>query len=117
MSAIQIIIIVFALFALTRTVLRFREGRVSPGWGVLWVLVWIGLGLVACLPQTASAFARFLGVGRGVDAVMYLAVIALFYVVFRVFVRLEKIEHDITLLTREMAVREAADRESRDAGK
>jgi len=106
MTAIQIVIIAFAAFALSRTVLKLRQGEVHSAWAAAWAVLWIGTAVVAVLPQTASWFASILGVGRGADAVVYLSIILLFYVMFRVFVRLERIEHEITLLVREMAMRD-----------
>ena len=65
MSVIQLIIIAFAVFAASRTVLRLRDGSVSLGWGVFWLAFWAAVAVVTLLPQTASAFAGILGVGRG----------------------------------------------------
>ena len=96
MSAVQILIAAFVLFALWRTVGRFRAGDVSWRWLALWLLMWLAIGLAALLPQTTEWFARLIGVGRGVDAVLYASVIFLFYVAFRLFLRLERLEQDIS---------------------
>ena len=61
--------------------------------------------MVALLPQTTSWVARIIGVGRGVDAVIYGAILFLYYLVFRMFVRLEKIDHDISLVVRQLSLR------------
>ncbi len=111
MTVIQLLIIAFALFAISRTVLRLRDGSVALGWGVFWLVFWGAVTVVTVLPQTASAFAALLGVGRGADAVMYLALVVLYYVVFRIFVRLEKIEHDITRLVRDRALSDLPEKE------
>jgi len=105
MLAFQIIIVAFVLFALSRVIARFREGSLTAGWLVLWSAVWVAVAVAAILPQTTSWFARLIGVGRGVDAVIYVSIIFLFYLVFRVFLRLQKIDHDITLVVRELALK------------
>lgn len=96
MTAIQILIVAFVLFAMWRTVGRFRAGDVSWRWFALWLLMWLAIGLAALLPQTTEWFARLIGVGRGVDAVLYASVIFLFYIAFRLFLRLERLEQEIS---------------------
>jgi hypothetical protein len=45
-------------------------------------------------------------VGRGVDLVIYISVLILFYLIFRTLVRLDKIEKDITKIVREVALKD-----------
>ena len=106
MNVLQIIVIVFTVFALYRTVKKYREGGVEIVWFLMWLLVWLAIGVVVVLPQTSTLLARFIGVGRGADAVIYLAIIGLYYVVFRIFLRLEKIEHDISSLVRHLSLKD-----------
>lgn len=104
---IQVIIVAFSAFASVRLILKYRKNSLKTGEFVFWLLLWAAAALVAILPETTSFLARALGVGRGVDLVIYISIIALFYAVFRIFVRLEKMEQDITRVIREIAVREA----------
>ncbi len=117
MLLIQIFIIAFVAFALWRTVGRFRAGELRRSSLVLWSLFWVALAVAGLLPQSTSWFASFIGVGRGVDAVIYLAIIVLFYLVFRIFLRLERIEHDITLVVREIGLREMGESGESGSGK
>ncbi|MEA3248770.1 MAG: DUF2304 family protein [Patescibacteria group bacterium] len=105
MLLIQIFILGFVAFALWRTVGRFRAGELKRSALALWSVFWVALAVVTLLPHSTSWLASVVGVGRGVDVVIYLAIIVLFYLVFRIFLRLEKIEHDITLVVREMGLR------------
>ncbi|OIO52592.1 DUF2304 domain-containing protein [Candidatus Uhrbacteria bacterium CG_4_10_14_0_8_um_filter_58_22] len=106
MHLIQVTIIAFALFAVWRTVIKFRSGELGRFHLVLWLLLWAAAGFLVALPQATSWLAVLAGVGRGVDVAIYLSVVVLFYLTFRLFVRLEKIEHDITLLVREMGLKD-----------
>jgi hypothetical protein len=109
MLLIQIFILAFVAFALWRTVGRFRAGELKLSALILWSLFWLALAVATVLPQSTSWLASVVGVGRGVDVVIYLAIIVLFYLVFRIFLRLEKIEHDITLVVRERGLRESGE--------
>lgn len=104
---IQILIIAFAVFALGRAVIKFRAKELSFSWFVFWLVFWIGVAVVVLLPQTTEVVARWIGVGRGVDAAIYLSIVLIFYLLFRVFIKIQSLEKNITKLTREIAVREA----------
>ncbi|MBI4435262.1 DUF2304 family protein [Candidatus Uhrbacteria bacterium] len=106
MSIIQVLIILFALFAITRTGRQFQKGAVTRRWLLFWMLFWIVAGVVAALPKTADALARVVGVGRGADVVIYLSLIVIFYLIFRLYVKIEQVESEITRLVRKLAVDE-----------
>ena len=106
MLGIQIIVALFALFAVVRTVRSFRAGRVSVIWGGAWMLFWIAVVVLVFLPNTTQMLANVLGVGRGVDLVIYVALIALFYLQFKLFVKIESVEQEISTLVRKMALDE-----------
>lgn len=110
MSIIQVLIIVFALFAITRTVLQFKRGVVTRSWLFFWILFWLAAGVVAVLPQTADAVARLVGVGRGADAVIYASLIAIFYLIFRLYVKIEQVEGEITRLVRKLSMDDLEDK-------
>ena len=104
MTIIQGFIILFALFAISRTFLQFRAGKLTLAWLFVWVVFWLGAGTVAALPQTTDVIARFVGVGRGADVIVYTALIGLFYLMFKLFVKIEDLEREITSLVRKLAI-------------
>jgi hypothetical protein len=106
MMAIQVILIIFFLFAIFKVLSRYRNGGLAISESALWVVFWLLAVIVVFSPNYTVALAKFLGVGRGVDAVVYLSVALLFFIVFRIFVRLEKIEHQITKLVRQNALKD-----------
>lgn len=67
-------------------------------------MVWsVGIAVVYN-PELANLFANKVGVGRGVDAVLYVVVFFLLYTVFRLFVRIERTEANITKLSQHIAI-------------
>jgi hypothetical protein len=113
MTAIQIVLIAFAVFAMSRVVLRFRKGGLPLVHLVTWFLFWSAVIVAVLRPATTSAVARWVRVGRGTDLVMYLSVMALFYVVFRLFGKIEELERQITRVVRAAALKELDDRSAR----
>ncbi len=78
---------------------------------VSWTLFWMLAAAVVWVPESTSRIARWVGIGRGVDVVVYTSVAVLFYMVFRIIVRIEKIERDITVIVRKHALQDAKKQE------
>jgi len=104
MSIIKVIIIVFILFVLWRTFIRFRKNDITSRELILWAVFWLLMAVVTLMPQRTDLVAQWLGVERGADLLVYLSIIVLFFVVFRIIVKLEKIDRDITMIVRNTAL-------------
>lgn len=100
----QIIIVLFLVFALSRVLLRFRGGQIKQGefifWGIIFLVAIFGISL----PLEANRFANYLGIGRGVDLVVYVSIAILFYLVFRIYVMLQDIRREMSEVVRKFAL-------------
>jgi len=103
---IQIFIIIFVLFALSRALLRFKKNEIAIKEFLFWLVFWVAVSVAVLLPQTTTLLANLVGVGRGADLVIYISIVAVFYIIFRIFVKIEKIEQDITKIVREIGLKE-----------
>jgi hypothetical protein len=103
---IQIILIVFVLFALSRAYLRYKEGKIKKGEFFFWFIVWIAAIIAIALPESLRFLSDYLGIGRPVDLIIYVAIILLFYLCFRLYVALDNVEQSITKVVREVAIKE-----------
>lgn len=105
---IQLILVGFLLFAISRVYLRAREGTLKLGeilfWGSLFAIAIFGV----IDPNFTNYVANILGIGRGADVVVYISIVLLFYLIFRTNVMLENIRHEITKLVREIALQNDA---------
>ncbi len=106
-STIQWIIIVFAAFALSRAYLRYRDEKITGRELLFWSLIWVG-GIFIVLNQGVAIYmADLFGIGRGADLIIYISIVLLFYLVFRIYVKIETIEQDITKVVREVGIEKA----------
>jgi len=103
-TAIQILLLAFVIFAISRVYLRLRENVISTRVAIFWFLIWIAALVGISLPATTTRIAGFLGVGRGVDIIVYISLALLFYLVFRIYVMIEDLRHQITYIIREIAL-------------
>src|SRR3989344_9048973 len=102
---LQIIGLVFVAFVLSRIILRYKKDKFTFRETLFWAILWILVGIVVVLPGFMSFLAKILGVGRGVDVIIYLGLILLFYLNFKSTVRMEKIEQDISKVVKEITLR------------
>ena len=110
MNAFQILAlgILAALFALTAV--ATAKGSVSRRDGFFWILLWLAAGTAVAWPQVMGFLARKLGIGRGADLVLYGAVVVVMIGFLMVYVRLRKLQREVTLLVRHLAIYEAIER-------
>ena len=102
-----------SLFTVTLTLTVRR--RLAPRVGLAWGLLWIAAAVAIARPELTAAVARALGIGRGADLVLYFAILGMVFGFFAVYVRLRRIESDLTKIVRELAIRGASDVETRTA--
>lgn len=106
--AFKILLIAFAVFAVLRTWKQYRAQKVTSQWFMLWAVLWLVVIGVAVVPQTTDVVADVVGVGRGADLLVYLAVIVLLYGQFRSMVNAKKLHEQQTELVRRIAIERAA---------
>lgn len=110
---VKILITLFVAFALSRVILRYREKTFGLFALAIWSLLWVMVLFFVWYPQASSTLANSIGVGRGVDALIYISIVALFYGVFRLYVKLEFVEREITSLVRKLSIKDVEDRDTR----
>ena len=104
MFFVQILIVIFALFALSRAVLRIKDNEITIGEFLMWSFVWTILIVFAFIPSFMTEISDFIGIGRGVDLLVYGGLILGFYMIFKIYVKMENIQQEITSLTRTIAL-------------
>lgn len=87
-----------------KTVQQYRRGQTTRQEAINWVVFWlIGAGVIL-RPEVTTSVAQWVGVGRGVDLIIYLSLIGTFYFLFRFALRMEALEHHITDIVRHEAL-------------
>lgn len=103
---IQFVLTVFIIFAASRAILQFKGGMIRFGAMLFWLGIWVVAAIAIFYPEATTRFARLLGIGRGVDVILYVSIAILFYLVFRLHVYLEDLRSEISTLIRELSLKE-----------
>jgi hypothetical protein len=100
-------VVLFALYAATRALGRFRRRTIGLAELILWLAFWAVVAVLVLVPDITQWFANLLGVGRGADAVFYLSLVGLCYAFFRIYLRMRHLEQQLTVMVRKLALKEA----------
>lgn len=103
---IQFLTAVIIIWLLLRILAKRRRAEMTNKEAILWVLLWLGVGVVVFCPQLTDKLAAGIGLqsAKGIDLVVYVAVAVVFYLVFRIFMRIEQLDHNITKIIRHLAI-------------
>ncbi len=96
----QSLIILFAFATIVNTIKMKQKGTLGIRGAIFWILFWIGVALVVIWPQSVQMIAHSFGIGRGSDFVLYISVITLFFLVFRLHIKIENMNRDVTKVVR-----------------
>jgi hypothetical protein len=93
-----------------RSVIRFfRRGRSRVG-ALAAALIWFAAGVAILRPGVTNRLAEFLGIGRGADLLLYLLAIAFLVTSFYFYQKYHRLESDLTLVVRRLALEEGEQR-------
>ena len=104
LQPIQVILLTILIFAVSRVYLNAKQGVMPFGELIFWASIFITAIFGVIEPRFATYIAEKFGIGRGSDIVVYIALVVLFYLVFRLNVMLEDIRHEITKIVKIIAL-------------
>lgn len=102
---LQIIVSIFIALILYRLFRQRQNARLSNASFILWLILWLAVAIVFWQPEITSYLAHIFGIQRGADLTVYTAIVVIFYLLFKIFVRLNKIDSDFTKLVRQDAIK------------
>jgi small membrane protein len=109
---LEIVASIFIVFAVSRVILRMKDHKLTFAELFFWLSVWACMIVVVFFPQVTEFFASLLGIGRGIDVIIYVSIALLFYLVFRLYIKIVELEREITLLVRELSLKNGKGRKN-----
>ena len=100
---LKILTVIFIIFAASRAYLRFKGKSLSLSSLIFWIVLWLATLVFVFDPQISDAIAKLFGLQRGTDTIFFLAIILLFYLIFRLYIKLDTIDKDLTKLVSEIS--------------
>ena len=95
---------VIALVAIIWFISRYFKGKNSFLTVFLWSLFWIIVSLFAIFPNASMTFARFFGITRGLDFIIILVFVILFYTILRLYFIVDEMQNNLNKIVKELAL-------------
>lgn len=116
MTTFQIILLSVLGATATAIVVAAARRRIGRLVALAWTAV-LAAGMVFAIePDWTTAIARKVGINRGTDLVLYVLAVASIQGFLLLYLKLRRVRRELTLLVRELAIRDAAARARDDAG-
>ena len=103
----QIVVPLIALFFISGIVSRYRKSKITVYEMALGAAFWLSALLVALFPDFFSnGIAHIFGIKSNVNAIIFFCLGILFFIQFKMYFIIRRQEKDLTVLTRQLALRD-----------
>ncbi|MFA5248112.1 MAG: DUF2304 family protein [Patescibacteria group bacterium] len=103
----QTIAVIIILFFIFRLFVLKKKGNLPAGEFIFWLIFWLLAGAsILSLKWIDKLVSDFGFSASGINFLAYLAILILFYLNFRLRLKVEKIDKDITTVARKIALDE-----------
>ena len=109
---------VLAVIAISKSYVDFRARVESLQIFLFWMFTWLAIVIVALFPSIIDFVIKSFGGGRaGLGTVFGMGLVFLYFLAYRMYVKIGRIEQKLTKTVQELALREAEIVPRRKAGK
>lgn len=104
----QIIVPLLSLLFAVGLTTRYRKSRINLREYLFSLIFWIGLAIFSLFPDEISGFvARIFGIASNVNAVIFLGMGIMIYLIFMLYGEVRENRQQVTELSRKIALRDA----------
>lgn len=107
MTGFQIVAVTLAATLLGATWSRAGRRRLGRVAAAGWSALWLAAAAAVVAPNATRTVARMLGIGRGADLVFYCGILVMFIGFFVMYLKLRRLQEELTVLVRHMAIERA----------
>jgi len=102
----QIIALIIIAFILARLFWQKQKKQIGANEFIFWLIFWFISAIAIIFLKWIDRLVIELGFsGSGINFLIYLGMVLSFYLVFKLSLKIEKIERDITKIVREIALK------------
>ncbi len=100
----SIIFPIISLIAILVFLYRFKSGKNSFSSFLIWTIAWIFVIIFSIYPESSIVFARAFGITRGLDFIIIVALIFIFYLGARLYYKIDNLQDDVNKIVKEVAL-------------
>lgn len=95
---------IISVFAILWFVLRYMKGKNTFITFILWSVFWIMVSVFSLFPHLSNSFASAFGITRGLDFIIILVFVILFYTSLRLYFIVDKMQNDLNTIVKQVAL-------------
>ena len=104
---VEYLSVVLAGIVISKSYVDFRGKTESLQMFVFWIATWSAIVVVALFPSIVETLIDYFGGGRtGLGTFFGMGLVFLFFIVYRMYVKIERLEQKLTKTIQELALRE-----------
>lgn len=103
MFLLQYILIALSVMGIFSVFWQIRRSNLDWVSSIKWFIAWCSILVVAIEPGVADWLAKLFGTGRGADLLIYLAILFIFGLIFKLFLKINQLERQISILVSHLA--------------
>lgn len=85
----------------------FRANRESWQMVIFWSIVWIVIALISFFPEITDIILNSSNASRsGIGTIMGMGLVFVTFILYRIYVKMERIERELTKLIKDIAIKE-----------
>lgn len=100
----QLLLSILILFVLWRTYAAYKKRNLSETFIFVWGIFWLGVLILVFKQDLVSRVATTLGISRGVDLVIYVSLIVIFFLIYKILILIDDLNSKITQMVRKNAI-------------
>ena len=101
----QFLAFIIIFYFLFRLFWQKKKNEISRNEFIFWSIFWaVSMLLILFIKKIDQLVANFGFTASGIDVLLYASVIIIFYLIFRLRLRMEKIERNLTKIIREITL-------------
>lgn len=100
----SVIFPILSLIAIGLFYIRFRDNKTSLSSFILWTVMWIFVIVFSIFPNASLVFAKLFGITRGLDFIIIVALVLLFYLAIKLYLKIDKLQENMNTIVKEVAL-------------
>jgi hypothetical protein len=106
-TAPKIVALVFGAIVISKTLIDFRKKEEHWQMFLFWLLIWLGIIIVAFDPMLIDQIISHFGVGNyTIGQIASIGFVFIMFIVYRVYIKAHRIERQVNKLIRDMALKD-----------
>lgn len=103
MFLLQYVLIALSVLGIASVFWQIRRANLDWVSSIKWFVAWCAVLVVAIEPGIADWLANLFGTGRGADLLIYLSILFIFALIFKLFLKINQLERQISILVSHLA--------------